>query len=68
MDLLPKESRLTLAIETFKNNSKLTFRCVVIIYNVPLIILSARYDGRLVRRDILTNSCKFTDLEEKTII
>jgi len=68
MDSLLKESRLTLAIEAFKNNLKLTFRCVVTIYNVPLMILSARRDSRLVRRDIPANLRKLTDLEEKTII
>jgi len=68
MDSLPKESRLTLAIKALKNNLKLTFRYVATIYNVPPIILSARRDGRPVRRDIPINLRKFTDLEEKTII
>jgi len=41
MDSLPKESRFTLAIKAFKNNLKLTLRCAVTIYNVPLMTLSA---------------------------
>ena len=66
--MLPKESRLTLTIKALKNNPKLTLRYVVTIYNIPLITLSARCDGRPVRRDIPANSHKLTDLEEKTII
>ena len=68
MDSLPKESRLTLAIEALKNNLKLTLRYVATIYNVPLMTLSARRDGRPVRCDIPANSRKLTDLEEKTIV
>jgi len=68
MDSLPKESRLTLAIEALKNNPKLTLRCAATIYNVPPMTLSARRDGRPTRRDIPANSRKLTDLEEKTIV
>jgi hypothetical protein len=68
MDSLPKESRIILALEAMKNKPELTLRRAAIICNVPLMTLSARRDGRPVRRDIIANSRKLTDLEEKTII
>ena len=63
-----KEARVILALEAIKDNLKIGIRAVAKLYNVPASTLCRRRSGQPIRRDILVNLRKLTDLEEKTII
>ena len=62
------ESRITLAIEALKKDSKLSVRAAAKIYIIPEATLRHRRVGRQSRYDISTNSRKLTDLEESVIL
>jgi len=68
MDSLPAESRIIMALRAMENDPKLSLRGAATTYKVSPMTLSARRDGRPLRRDIPANSRKLTDLEEETIV
>jgi hypothetical protein len=63
-----KEARLLLALEAIKQSENLSIRAVAKLYNVPEATIRHRRKGRAARRDVLANSRKLTDLEEKSIV
>ncbi len=68
MSSTSKEARVILALQALRNNTKLSLRAIAKLYNVPVSTLGYQRTGRAVRRDLLANSRKLTDLEEKTIV
>jgi len=68
MALLPNESRVILALQALKNDNTLSLRAVAKTYHVSTITLMRRRDGKPVRRDLLANSHRLTDSEEKAIV
>jgi len=68
MSSTSKEARVILALEALQNDKKLSLRAVARLYNVPVTTLYNRRNGRPARRDLLANSRKLTDLEEKAIV
>jgi hypothetical protein len=68
MESTSAESRLLLAIQAIKQDRKLRVTRAARIYNVPESTLRDRMNGRRSRRDILPNSRKFTELEEKALL
>ena len=62
------EARINLALNALQRDLKLSNRAVAKIYTVNKDTLRDRHDSQPARRDIPANSCKLTDLEEKTII
>jgi hypothetical protein len=57
-----------MAVEAIEKNKNLSIRAVARLYNVPEATIRYRRTGRSVRRDLLANSRKLTDLEERTIV
>jgi hypothetical protein len=68
MESNSQESRIILALQALKNDSKLTSQRAAKVYNVLCRTLSYRRAGRLSRRDIQPKSRKLTDLEESVIV
>ena len=62
------ESQLNLALQALHQDQSLSLRQAAKIYNDSRNTLSQRKQGIQSRRDIIPNSQKLTDLEEKTII
>jgi len=63
-----KEDIIVLALKAFERDVILKVNIAVKIYGINYITLTRRRNGKPIRYDILANSRKFTDLEEKTII
>jgi hypothetical protein len=63
-----KESRIVLAVQAIRTNSKLTVFKVNQLYNVFRSILYNRFDGKYVRRDSISNSRKLNDIEKECIL
>ena len=68
IETLPKESRLVLALEALKKDSKLSVRKAATIYKVPETSLRDKRAGKQPRSELPANSRKLTDLEEKVIL
>jgi predicted transcriptional regulator len=63
-----KEERVILALQALQNDKKISLRAAAKLYDVPVSTLYGRRAGQYVRRDLLANSYKLTDLEEQTIV
>ncbi len=63
-----KEARVILALEAFKKDENLSLRAVAKIYGVSCTTLAQRRVGRLLQRDLLANSRRLTNSEEKAIV
>jgi len=68
MSISSNEASIILALQALGRNENLSVRRVVEIYKVCDRTLGRRRAGMPARRDILANSRKLTDLEEKTIV
>ena len=68
MESLPKESRIILALEALKKDSKLSIRKATTIYKIPKSSLYNRHTGKNPRCELPANSRKLTDLEEKVLL
>jgi len=68
MSISSNEASIILALQALERNENLSVRRVVEIYKVCDRTLGRRRAGMPARRDILANSRKLTDLEEKTIV
>jgi hemin uptake protein HemP len=68
LELLPREDRIILAIQTMKSNALLSQRRAAAIYNVQESTLRTRRAGKASRRDILANSSRLSRSEEEVII
>jgi DDE superfamily endonuclease len=68
MESTSTESRIILAIQALKQDPKLSVRRATEIYKVPRSTLRDRRVGRVVRREMSTNSKALTDLEEEAIV
>jgi hypothetical protein len=68
MEYSLQESRLILAIEALKKDTKLSVRSAANIYNIPETTLRHRRDGKKSRRDKSSNSRKLIDVEESVIV
>ena len=63
-----KEDMIVLALKALERDVILKVNIAAKIYGVDRMILTLRRDGKPVRCDILANSRKLTDLEERTIV
>ena len=68
MSSTSKEARVILTLAALQNDKKLSLRAMTKLYNVPVTTLYYRRAGRLARRDLLANSRRLTDSEEKAIV
>ena len=68
MESTSNESRIILALQALKQDSKLSVRQAAQIYQIPRTTLRARRVGRIVRREMSANLRALTDLEEETIV
>ena len=68
MSSASKEARVILAFQALQNDTKLSLRAAAKLYNVLVSTLGHRRTGRAVRRNLLANLQKLTDLEEETIV
>lgn len=63
-----KESYVISAVQAIQNDPTLSIRTAAKVYEVILATLSRRLKGRAFRRNIMPNSRKLMELEEKKII
>ena len=68
MASIPYKASINLALETIQKDKNLSLRAAAKIYDVTINTIRNRRDGKLPRRDLLANSRKLTDLEEKSIV
>ncbi len=68
MSSASKEARVILALQALQNDIKLSLRAAAKLYNVLVSTFGYRRTGRAVRRDLLANLRKLTNLEEETIV
>ena len=68
MSSTSKEARVILALKALQDDKELSLRAAAKLYNVLVSTLGYRRTSRTIRRDLLANSRKLTDLEEKTIV
>ena len=64
MESSSNESRIILALEALENRKCVSVRSIAKTYSVPEATLYYRRAGRQLRRDIIANSQKLTNLEE----
>jgi len=63
-----KEDMIVLALKAFERDVILKVNTAAKIYGVDRMTLTRRRDGKPARCDILANSRKLINLEEKTIV
>ena len=63
-----KEASIIMALKALKKDEKLSLRAAAKIYDVSRTTLKRRRDSTPSWRDIKANSCKLTDLKEKTLL
>src|SRR3984957_4841365 len=68
MALLPKESRIILALQALKKCENPQLETIAKIYDIPPSTLRDRRAGRPARRDTKPNSRKLTDLKEEELV
>src|SRR6201989_2954275 len=68
MESSSQESRILLALQAIKPRRNLTIRRAAKVYNVPYTTLRNRRQGKSAREDMIPNSRKLTELEEKTLV
>jgi len=68
MPFTSKEDMIVLALKALKRDIILKVNTTTKIYKVDCITLTRRRNSKPARYDILANSRKLTNLEEKTII
>src|SRR3984957_18448105 len=68
MALLPKESRIILALQALKKCENPQLETIAKIYDIPASTLRDRRAGRPARRDTKPNLRKLTDLEEEELV
>ncbi len=68
MSSASKEARVMLALQALRNDTKLSLRAMAKLYNVLVSTLGYRRTSRAIQRNLLANSRKLTNLEEKTIV
>ena len=68
MESSSKERNLILALQTMKNNPKLTINAAAKLYEVPRTTLRRRHAGIPSRCDIPANSRKLTPIEESVLL
>lgn len=68
MSCISYEARVNLALEDIQNDKNFSIRAAAKIYNVTINTIRNRRDSKPARHDILANSRKLTDLEERAIV
>ena len=68
MSSASKEARVILALKALQDDEELSLRAAAKLYNVLVSTLGYRRTGQALQRNLLANSRKLTDLEEKAIV
>ena len=66
--LLSKEGRMALAIDSYKSGYFTSIREAVATYEVSYTTLQARLQGRVSRQEIQSANLKLTNTEELTLV